>query len=230
MKKLIVIMFVSAIAGLTACNNEEIGKAKDVNPETIYFDYRISGDEATGRTTVRLQYRFAGSGGTTLVLEDPSRVTLDGKMLNVDSSRFNGAYYEADIATDSFAGKHEIVFTGPAGKKYTEQFTYTPFQLGLLPDSLSAGKDLVLEIGGLEEGERLHLMMTDTTFRGNGIERIEKVKQGRIVVPAEELTVLKKGPVYLDLSTDIKRNLKDTTPEGGALYLNYRLKREFLLR
>lgn len=222
-------MIVIAGAGLAACNNEEIGKAKDVNPETVYFDYRVSGDEATGRTTVRLQFRFAGPGGTTLVLENPSQVTLDGRVLPVDSSRFNGAYYEADIATDSFAGKHEIIFTGSGGKKYTEQFTYSPFSLAALADSLSGKQDLVLEIIGLEDGEPLHVMMTDTSFRGNGIEQIEKIKQGKIVIPAALLAQLKPGPIYLDLTSDIRRNLRDTTSEGGALLLNYRLKREFWL-
>lgn len=222
-------MIVIAGAGLAACNNEEIGKAKDVNPETVYFDYRVSGDEATGRTTVRLQFRFAGPGGTTLVLENPSQVTLDGGVLPVDSSRFNGAYYEADIATDSFAGKHEIIFTGSGGKKYTEQFTYSPFSLAVLADSLSGKQDLVLEISGLEDGEPLHVMMTDTSFRGNGIEQIEKIKQGKIVIPAALLAQLKPGPIYLDLTSDIRRNLRDTTSEGGALLINYRLKREFWL-
>src|ERR1051326_7045639 len=91
---------------LVACNDVEIGKAKDVDPESIYYDYKISGEEGRDYAIVKLQYRFGGPNGTTLVLDEPSKVTLDGVVLKVDSAKYSGAYYEVTKPIDSLKGKH----------------------------------------------------------------------------------------------------------------------------
>lgn len=219
------------LAGWAACTNERKDKKKEKVTEGVAFYYQISGDEETGRTTIRLQFRLPGGlSDSSLLLEEPSQVTLDGEKLAADSSRLNGIYYEADRATDSFAGQHEIVFTNEQGEKYTEPFIYTPFFLTGLPDSLTGKEDLQLDISGLEDGELLHLIMIDTSFHGNGVEKIERVKNGKMIVSAEELASLKKGPVYLDLIWDKKRKLKSPASESGQLLMNYRLKRELFLR
>lgn len=230
-KAIIVIMAVLTVAGLAACTNEKKDKKKEEETDGLAFYYRISGDDETGRTTIRLQFLLPGGlSDSSLLLEEPSHVTLDGEKLAADSSRLNGIYYETDRATDSFTGQHEIVFTDNEGKKYTEPFVYTPFSLAGLPDSLTGNEDLQLEISGLDDGEFLHLIIIDTSFRGNGVEKIEPVKNGKLVVSAEELASLKKGPVYLDLIWDKKRTLKSPASESGLLFMNYRMKREVFLR
>ena len=60
----------------------------------IYFDYRVWGDEENDNVTVRLQYLIGGENGNTIVLEDPGKVEFDGEILQADSSRMNGFYYE----------------------------------------------------------------------------------------------------------------------------------------
>src|SRR4026208_282257 len=79
---------------LTACNSNEIGSSKDVNPETIYFDYKLWGEEGNDDITLMLQYRYGGKNGTTLVLGEPSKVELDGELIPADSSNMTGAFYE----------------------------------------------------------------------------------------------------------------------------------------
>src|SRR5689334_16427648 len=92
----------------SSCTSNEIGNAKDVNPETIYFDYRVWGDEDAGYITTRLQYRFAGPNGTTLLLENPSKTELDGIAIKADSSKMSGAYYEVTKPVKEFTGQHAI--------------------------------------------------------------------------------------------------------------------------
>ncbi|HEY6506043.1 MAG TPA: hypothetical protein VIZ28_18840, partial [Chitinophagaceae bacterium] len=111
---------------LGSCTSNEIGNSKDVNPESVYFDYRVWGDEESGDITVKLQYRFAGPNGTTLVLEEPGKVELDGVKIPVDSSLMSGAYYEMTKTVKEFTGRHTIVFTDPAGKEYKEEFSFRP--------------------------------------------------------------------------------------------------------
>ncbi len=228
MKKWIVVVVAFAMAGFTACNSEEKKGEEETGPEELGFYYRVSGDEQTGRTTVRLQFRMSGFFDSTFLLQEPSHVMLDGQRLTADSTPLNGIYYEADMATDSFAGKHEIIFVNPEGKKYVEPFEFAPFTLASLPDTLSGKEDVVLEISGLEDGEYLHLILIDTSFQGNGVEKMEPLKNGKLVITAEELAGLKKGPVYLDLIWDVKRRLK-SQPESGWLFRSYRMKREFWL-
>ncbi|MBK5271605.1 MAG: hypothetical protein JJE22_11400, partial [Bacteroidia bacterium] len=91
---LILFLFVPVILFLFSCSSNEIGGSKDVNPETIWFDYQVWGEEGHDNMTVMLQYRFAGENGTTLVLDEPSKVELDGEIIKADSSKITGAYYE----------------------------------------------------------------------------------------------------------------------------------------
>ena len=52
---------------LFSCTSDEIGNSKDVNPDAIFFDYKIWADETREYVTVHLQYRMGGKNGTTLV-------------------------------------------------------------------------------------------------------------------------------------------------------------------
>src|SRR5262245_57527079 len=101
-----------------SCTSNEIGNAKDVNPDAIFFDYRIWGEEKDENMTVYLQYRMGGKNGTTLVLTEPAKVMLDGKQIEVDSANLSGAFYEVEIPVKKFEGKHEIVFTDLNKKEY----------------------------------------------------------------------------------------------------------------
>ena len=65
MSRITSIFLISAVFSLLAvsCTSNEIGNSKDVNPESIYFDYRVWGDEESQDITVKLQYRFGGQNG-----------------------------------------------------------------------------------------------------------------------------------------------------------------------
>src|SRR5258707_13110554 len=100
------------ISGLTfsliaSCNgrSNEIGGSKDVSPGSIWFDYQISGEEGRDEISVMLQFRFGGQNGTTLVLDPPSKVELDGELIKADSSRMTGAFYEVMRPVTEVTGK-----------------------------------------------------------------------------------------------------------------------------
>ena len=105
MNRLFTLFLVSISVALFSCSSNEIGGSKDVNPETIYFDYKVCGEEGDEDVTVMLQYRFAGQNGTTLVLEDSAKVELDGQLIRVDSSKMTGAFYEVIRPAKDFIGK-----------------------------------------------------------------------------------------------------------------------------
>jgi hypothetical protein len=61
----------------SACSSNEIGESKDVAQDKIYQSYSISYSEGNTNAEVFCQFRFAGSNGTTLVLNSPSQLQFD---------------------------------------------------------------------------------------------------------------------------------------------------------
>ena len=141
---------ISTLVFLFSCTSDEIGNSKDVNPEAVFFDYEVWAEEGKEDVTVNLQYRMGGKNGTTLILDEPSKVILDGEQLKVDSAKVTGAYYEVQRPLASFAGKHTINFTDLNKKEYNEEFEFTPFSLEPdVPSTLNRG-DLVFNFKGLD--------------------------------------------------------------------------------
>ncbi|HSU27338.1 MAG TPA: hypothetical protein VLJ68_03085 [Chitinophagaceae bacterium] len=212
------------------CNSNEIGNAKDVNPERIYFDYRISGEDGSDSVTIILQFRFGGPNGTTLVLQEPSQVELDGVKLIVDSSKMTGAFYETFKSVREFTGEHEIVYTDINQKKYREPFSFHPVTLKAeIPAEIERG-DLLFELDGLERLDFVRTLMTDTSFESDGINRLDSVRDGRIVITRKELRNLVNGLIQLDFYKENEKPVKNGTEEGGRISISYGIKRSFLLK
>ena len=213
-----------------SCSSNEVGNAKDVNPESIYFEYKVWGDEGNDDITVMLQYRFAGKNGTTLVLENPSKVELDGDSIKVDSSNMDGAYYEIIKPAKDFVGKHTITFTNLENKQYKEDFDFKPISLRTrIPNEVKRG-DLTFDIDGLEPLDYVRVLLTDTSFESRDINWVDTVKNGRVTISAEDLKNVMNGPIHLELIKEIDKPIKNGTKEGGSYYFSYGLKRDFVLK
>lgn len=215
---------------LTGCTSNEIGNSRDVNPDAIFFDYKIRGDEKDDRVTVYIQYRMGGPNGTTLVLNDPARVRLDGETIPVDSARLTGAYYEIQKSPDSFAGKHTIVFTDLNKKEYSEEFQYRRFALKTKIPSIVHRGDLTFDLEGLDSEDLVRVTATDTSFSSRDIVEIDTVRDGRLTISSNKLKNLVDGPITLLLSKETERAVKNGTREGGRIVISYGLQREFELK
>jgi hypothetical protein len=215
---------------LFSCTSNEIGNIKDVNPDAVFFDYEVWAEEDKEDVTVNLQYRMGGKNGTTLVLDEPSKVILDGEQLKVDSAKVTGAYYEVQRPIASFAGKHTISFTDLNKKEYIEEFEFRPFTLEAeVPSTLNRG-DLVFNFKGLEPVDYLSVILTDTSFTSADINDIDTVRNGRLVIKAHKLSALINGPIHLQFFREQVLPIKRPTKEGGKFIITYGLKRDFELR
>ena len=214
---------------LTSCNSNEIGNGNDVTPESIYFDYKIWGDEDHDNLTIKLQYRFGGKNGTTLAMENPAKVELDGELIPVDSTKLSGAFYEIHKPIEKFSGEHIISFSDINERQYSEKFRFQPLKLKtVLPEQVERGK-ILLEINGMDGSEIVRLILTDTAFKSEGINRLQTVKNGQIIITEKELENLVNGPIRMELIKEEDRQVKNGTPEGGKISISYGLKREFIL-
>jgi len=215
---------------LMSCTSNEIGNIKDVNPDAVFFDYDIRAEEGNEDVTVNLQYRMGGKNGTTLVLDEPSKIMLDGEQLKVDSAKVTGAYYEAQKPFVSFAGKHTISFTDLNKKEYNEEFEFTPFTLDTnIPSTLNRG-DLVFNFKGLDPVDYLSVILTDTSYTSDDINDIDTVRNGQLVIKADRLSALVNGPIHLQFFREQALPLKKPTKEGGKFMITYGLKRDFELK
>ena len=213
-----------------SCTSNEIGNSKDVNPERIYFDYKVRGDERDSSVTLYLQYRMGGPNGTTLMLDTPAKVQLDSEVIPVDSARLSGAYYEIQRPSQSFAGMHSILFTDVNNKEYETEFIYQPFNLKTkIPATVNRG-NLAFDFSGLASEDYIRVILTDTSFMSKDIHEIDTVKNNRLIVTADKLKNLTDGPITLQFYKETEKPIKNGTKEGGKISISYGLQREFELK
>lgn len=226
---LVPIVIIACILSLQSCSNAEIGNSKDVNPDAVFLDYRVTGYDDEEDITIVLQFKYAGPFGTTLVLESPSQVSFDDQVLHVDSSRFSGAYYELRVPASSFAGTHRIVYTDANGKQYEDSFEFPVFKaVDSLPTRIQR-TDYEFALAGFPENDSVHLVLTDTTFSSPGVDTFLLVEEGKVKLDGAQLAGLKKGPVHLELIWDKEQTLSQTPREGGKILLSYTFRHRFEL-
>jgi len=211
------------ITGLFACDSNEIGNSKDVNQDKIYMDYNISYIEGEDQVNLNLQYRFAGPAGTTLVLNNPSQVKLDGEILKVDSSDGRGAYYEVSKNYNRFLGKHSIQFTDISGKQFVDSFEFAPFTLINLPATADRNKDFIFSCNtnGLNANDDIEINSVDTD---SSFHHHLPGSNASLAIPASDLKRQKKNEVSFETTIYRKLSLAQTAAEGGTMMLTYRLK------
>ncbi|MEP7236472.1 MAG: hypothetical protein ABI685_01350 [Ferruginibacter sp.] len=211
------------MVGASSCDNTEIGNSSDVNQDKIYMNYSISAYEESGNVDLNFQYRFAGSGGTTLLLNEPSQIELDGEKLKADSSKAMGVFYNANKDLSRFFGKHTIVFTDFNGKKFENIFDFAPFTINAIPETVDRNKDLVISFNtlplGTNDNVEVNSYDTDSSFH------YEMTKHSSsITIPAEEFKRQKQATFSLDFELFKDIPLTTTASEGGSLKMYYRLK------
>jgi hypothetical protein len=201
--------------------------SKDNN---IYLDYKIWGEEGNDSITVMLQFRLKNAEGATVALKTPAKVELDGQPLKEDSSKMTGPFYEIMKSAQGFDGKHSIVYTNSKGKQYREDFIFRVITLKTpLPEAVMRG-ELVLELEGLNPEDYVRVLLTDTSFTGEEINRLDTVKNGRVIISKQDLRTVMNGPVYLELYREDEKRITNAMKPGGQLSITYGLKRAFRLK
>lgn len=220
-----VIGFFILCVAFFSCNNKKGDTA--VDPEDIYFNYKITGEEGDDNLTVMLQYRVGGEEGDALSMD---KVTLDGEILPADSTKMTGTFYELHKPIAAFTGKHSILFTGINKKEYKEEFDFRPVTL-LTPVADTIGRsEMVFEFDGLEPKDYLTVLLSDTSYINNGINHVAIVVNGRLVIRQSDLENLANGPVQIEFIREYEKPVKNGTKGGGRLLITYSLKREFFLK
>jgi hypothetical protein len=213
-----------------ACTSNETPQKKNVTPSSIFFDYKIRGQENDSNVAVYLLYRMNGPGGNTIKLSDPANVQLDEDTIAVDSAKLAGAFYDVEEPAKSFEGRHTIVFTDFDSKQHTVEFVYKPFTLKTkIPPTIKRG-DLLFDFSGLANEDYVRVILADTSFLSPDIHEIDTVANNRLVIPSNKLKTLVNGPIVLLLSKEIERPIHSDARTHGRISISYGMQREFELR
>ncbi|HEX2630754.1 MAG TPA: hypothetical protein VHM26_17175 [Chitinophagaceae bacterium] len=230
MRTLSILCFVSVFL-FAACKQRDAERtSRNINPDQVFFDYQVSGSQESENVAVMLQFRIKGIQGPTLLLEAPSEVKIDGLPIPVDSTRMTGPYYEIIFRAAGFEGPHTIEYISSDSTKFTEDFEYLPMVINGLPDSIiSSAKDLVLDIDGLDSVDYVRIVLTDTSRYNEGINRLDTIRDRRLIITRDDLQQLSPGPLQLLLTREYERPVKNGSKRGGRIAINYEIRKELYL-
>jgi len=219
------ILFFSALLIFSSCSSSEIGESKDVNQETIYQAYHVTHTEGNELVELTAQFRFAGDNGTTLVLSKPGSISFDDRIISVDSSEFEGAFYKTSYAVNKFYGKHHLIFKDINGKKFDNEFNFDPFKLVDVPATAYKNQPLQIrfETTALGENDYIEVQSINTDSSFSAVHLAGNTNHF-ISIPAKELQRQKSSSVSLVISLLKRVALKQPTKEGGEILIEQTLK------
>lgn len=223
------LLLISVLYSSTGCININKKDKDYLDPDETFLDYQITAAEGNDKLTILLQFRN-GEDKDGLRLVTPADVKLDGIALNADSTSKGRYFYEAYRAIDSFAGKHTIVYTDINKKKFKEEFEFQPFVLiSSIPDTISRDS-LYLEFSGINRGDYISMVITDTAFINDDINRSFPRGVRNIKLNRSDFENLSTGPVQLEFARETSEMINRKSFGGGLLFINYSLKREVFLK
>jgi hypothetical protein len=103
----------------------EIADSKDVAQSEIYTKYYISMEEGEHNALVEAVFRFGGTKGTSLILTDPSYISINGKKMKGTERLFTGYYY-SELLRQPDDYQYVFTFYDYTGKKYENTFSLYP--------------------------------------------------------------------------------------------------------
>lgn len=220
--------FALVVLILASCTDDDVVKI-NVNDPGIYAHYDIRAEEGGGMVTSVVRLFRNQTMKNTITLENPSKIELDGQSMQLDSSRYLGAYYELQKPMSEFEGQHTLTFTNTNNKQYKVEFEFHSMTLlTKFNGPVSKEGDLVLKLAGLLPEDVVRVVVMDTAFKSNGINQLEAVKNGKLLIKKSLLQTLKNGPVILEISREFERELNSGMQ--GTLLITYSLRRDLALK
>ncbi|MBT3422608.1 MAG: hypothetical protein HN691_17030 [Bacteroidetes bacterium] len=222
--RIINIVSISILIGLVACTSSEVADSKDVSQSQIYQKYYASWDAENESTYVEAVYRFGGSKGTSLVLSQPSTITVNDKELNGTKKLLRGYVY-GNKSIKFNTEEIEFSFTNTENIRYKNAYTIIPIALQSLPDSFYRTNGLRLTISGrpLNASEEFHVKIKDS----KGLDFTFKTDlkgSSTIYIEPSELSELSAGLINIQITRVFQEELKDCAEIGGFSEIEYHSK------
>ena len=95
---------------LVSCTNRDTVQLSSVNPLHIHGHYAVEFNGETGSVRYFAQFRVGSSTGTTVQLDSPSEVLVDGKPLIESRSPLVGTYYAFEEPMDELQSSYQFMW------------------------------------------------------------------------------------------------------------------------
>jgi len=229
MKFLFFISVLSLSLFFSACNNNKPDQIANEQLPQYFFDYSIKGRADDDNLTILLKFRETNVNGKAAALPAGSELTLDGKKLIADSSVMTGIFYELQQPIAEFAGTHYIVVTFPGGKELKEEFEFQPLTLLTVLPEIIPRDSLYFQFEGVHPVDYIRTIMLDTSFFNDGINRLDTISNGQLIIPKKALAVIAQGPVQLEFIREYIRPILVNGDTTGAFRITFTLQKEIQL-
>ncbi len=201
----------------SGCQSED---SASVDQDRINTQYWLYYDANSNSTYARAQFRFGSEVGTTLILEEPASVTFAGKKL-----AFNELLDWQEVVLPGKVATGTFEYVDAKGKTYRNAVAEMPeLQPGTVPASLASGQPLEVIWSGapLGQDDALETIVAHTANPFLFV-RVDQRNQGatNVVVPANDLARLPRGPAKLGLRLYRERALAEGSSAGGKITTTY---------
>lgn len=223
MKKLSFLLTIIVI--LSSCQNESSDK---VDPSNIYQRYLLIYNKADNITHACAQFRDGGSAGSSVVLNSPSSIKLNGETLTYQSLPYRLYYHYYKKYTQEVS-EAVFVFTDKNNKTYTNIANMAVAGSIDIPSYINTivrYEDFVLTWLGaaVKENETvsLDLITGDTAL----YYTVSSAGASEIIVPESDLEYLQTGTANLIIRRALNADLQAATEKGGEIKYIYEAEKE----
>jgi len=137
-----ILLFVFITITFFSCKSTDTANSNDVSQKEIYQSYWLSFDANDNQITATAKFRFGGSGGTTLLLTEPSNVVFNTKTMMNKNNMFSGTYYEiVQKEKDKEKTDYNFIYTDNDNNTYTNTAILIPATIIKYPESISLSEE-----------------------------------------------------------------------------------------
>ncbi len=212
-----------ALCFLFSCASTEIANSEDVKQSKIYQSYYVIYDNQKEKVYAEAMFRFGGSGGTTLKLNEPSKAFVNDNLMEGDDRLFRGMVYsydDLDITTNTF--KFQFIDTDK--NEYLNTHTIAPLKLQT-PDTISKTAPVSVTWDGEPTGEAETVIIEITDNSENKAVISTNLKQvNSITIKPADLTKLQSGVANIQAIREKDIKLKNAAEIGGILHSTFKSK------
>lgn len=216
--------FLLVIFYVSCTNPEKKAETPDL-AGPLYYTLNIWGEEGNDSVNCLFQYHTRGIEGPVIFPSEKAVVQLDEDILEPDSAKLSGPYYETRKPIEGFNGNHSIQFTGTGNKMIKVPFEFNAFHPSPgWPVSLKRGPNELKLENFPQKSSLIRLSLVDTSFDTNDFNEMVSVENGKLQITASMLRELKPGPVSMEITRE-----EEKLDRNGKIWISYSLRREFEL-
>jgi hypothetical protein len=223
MKKLFYLLFIVAV--LSSCATES---SDDINVSDVYQSYLFTYNKTSNNTYACAQFRDGGAFGNDIVLNSPSKVSVNGDVLTHQNFPY-GLYYHYYKEYSNELMEASFIFTDKFSSTYANHANLNSLSPIDIPSdfiSISKSNDFVFTWVGepLAVGESVDLEIV-------GSEQVSEFTQSEegatsITILKNDLATFQLGAGSIVLQRYSSDDLQESTGKGGMIMLQYQVSKD----